>query len=587
MKFLLLVLLLFTVTYPAKREVKFAIIGDPHLKGSYYDKETETYSTFNEDRDGRLIDAIGYINKYNLNNPDSRIEIVFFIGDIFSTSDDVVIRHFVNYAKRLEVPYIPILGDNIRGNNDGPIIQLMTDIYEHQKLLGLKGLSYPEYDPSKAYQNNMLLDFNGVRFIIADAINPAGGVSLTKATEDFLNGLTDDYPYKESSILLSHVPCWNVPDLGLIEKLGDIVADEIHSNDEQYRLRDWGKRKENMIYAGFCGHGHFDEGFNMDVRPKKLLDHAAFRAAYEKGWIQNKNKYVFSEENGFYAFMTASISDDLYKNISAYTSDPELHIHKVPHENEGLSRMLIVDIKPELSDPYSSYPDDYWIRVEAHNPPKVTIEAPDWIDNEDFDYSTFMLSIVGPETDYGRNGIINHDDFYDNERPLSYELMLSTDPSVNEIVQNFEVELELEVLYYNDVTNPEPSHIVTFDLGTFPSTTAKVGPNCWPTMDEFNAKFEGIQKYPGEAFLQFFEPSSAGFENYKYSGNYDFPDQGPYGSGCQIGRINITPKHSKLNNLIIDNPVRQVKLIPGYSTYYNVFSASTAVSVKNDHKFKD
>lgn len=228
---------------PAEWRYSFVVIADPHIAGS-------------ADHDARLQDAIHWVNA---NREAEKIELVLLLGDIAWGTGEVTRTRAMLDA--LEVPYVPVIGDNELHNGDES--QVAAEWATHYTRLAseLSGFSMaptPVWNPEfgkLSYFVNFAFQHKGVSFVAMDWVSRLMDVILGEQAElhDFEGGT---WPWfveamraapsdrLENIVMLSHHPMH-------LQSLGAFDSTELARVEGETALRG------DRVYANFAGHYHF------------------------------------------------------------------------------------------------------------------------------------------------------------------------------------------------------------------------------------------------------------------------------------------------------------------------------------------
>ena len=227
----------------------FAVIADPHLYG-------------NPDYQARAEAAVQWIND---NRVEDDIELVFIVGDVAWGSGKLDVAKTL--FDGLEVPYLPLLGDNeIQAGDEAEFDDVFGPHYASMDgvLDNWQRAPTPVWNPERgqdSYFQNFSFDFMGVHFVGLDwCTRVIGGLEGEQADlHDFAGGtwqwFTDDIAaadksFTENIVMLSHHPMHVAPVLPIEVAAFSVAEDETVENFT-------GGYADN-VYADLAGHYHVD-----------------------------------------------------------------------------------------------------------------------------------------------------------------------------------------------------------------------------------------------------------------------------------------------------------------------------------------
>jgi hypothetical protein len=218
-----------------------AIVADPHVTGP-------------GEHEDRLNAAVDWI----LANASSRdIQLVAVLGDICWGSGFDIAHTSLD---RLNMPWVPIMGDNVVVAGESSIFYDTFDAQLNQletQLTNFERQPAPVYNPEMDEDNwlqNIAFDHEGVRFLGAD-LNSREDHPLWSETPDLHDFEGGTWPWltaqldqlegrpSDSVILLSHMP--------LFEGGGSLTADEADTVVEAFYPR------RDALWANLAGHLHW------------------------------------------------------------------------------------------------------------------------------------------------------------------------------------------------------------------------------------------------------------------------------------------------------------------------------------------
>ena len=218
----------------------FAIIADPHVTSS-------------GENEARLIAAVDWINSVAA---DRQVELALVVGDVaWGGGLDII----VPLLDDLDMPYVPLIGDNEVQSGDEEAFDLMfepqheslsTDFERWSKTIA------PVYNPLADQENwfsNFSFDHRGVHFVAVDwcARGAFGALTELGDLRDFEDGSWEwfaadleamEVASRDSVVMASHIPMH----LGLFDL------------DELTQIEGLLLQYEELIYAQFAGHIHID-----------------------------------------------------------------------------------------------------------------------------------------------------------------------------------------------------------------------------------------------------------------------------------------------------------------------------------------
>lgn len=245
---LLLVLLTSSVLTPSSPAIakpnsyKFVVIADPHIS----DRE-------NMKRDGRLIDSVKWINE----NLAQDINFVVVVGDIISGGDRAATKAKA-ILDELQVPYIPIIGDNEKENSES-LHAFITLFHSHYRYLStiFDDFEIPDEPENGSYINNLSFVHKGVRYLAPDWSTSDQHATINNSFDWFKdqvnNGATkyENTIVNENIVVFSHIPMYDFPLPGNLEYESEQLIDK-----DIDALQEFIKTKKDDILANFAGHIH-------------------------------------------------------------------------------------------------------------------------------------------------------------------------------------------------------------------------------------------------------------------------------------------------------------------------------------------